>query len=75
MWEGAMWWLRSARVQAAKTQVLDAGGDGAHLHSVLTNLKVLGQLSGDELAQQALLLYRRLPPAAIISSRRMRLEK
>ena len=49
-------------LQGAKKQVLACEQDPADLHRLLTNLPVLGQLSPDELCQQAASLLKQNPP-------------
>ena len=49
-------------VQGARKQVLACEPDPAELHRLLTNLPVLGQLSADELCQEAATLLKHNPP-------------
>lgn len=49
-------------VQGARKQVLACEPDPAELHSLLSNLAVLGQLSVDELCQEATTLLKQNPP-------------
>ena len=49
-------------VQGARKQVLACELDPAELHRLLTNLPVLGQLSADDLCQEATILLKQHPP-------------
>ena len=49
-------------VQGARKQVLACDPDPAELHRLLTNLPVLGQLSTDDLCQEATILLKQHPP-------------
>ena len=46
-----------------------AGEDPAELHSALKNLPILGHLSTEELAQQAIALFKRAPPEKLLRHR------
>ncbi len=58
-------------MQGARKQVLACEPDPAELHRLLTNLPVLGQLSADELCQQAASLFKQSPPSKLISTARL----
>ncbi len=58
-------------MQGARKQVLACEPDPAELHRLLTNLPVLGQLSADELCQQAAALFKQSPPSKVISTARL----
>ncbi|KAL3140084.1 hypothetical protein ABBQ38_004364 [Trebouxia sp. C0009 RCD-2024] len=49
-------------IKGARKQVLACEPDPAELHRLLTNLPVLGQLSADELCQEAATLLKHNPP-------------
>ena len=49
-------------LQGARKQVLACEPDPAELHRLLTNLPVLGQLSADQLCQEAAALLKQHPP-------------
>lgn len=54
-------------VQAAREQLLGVGGDDpAEVHSALSKLSMLGVLTTDQLAQEAVLLMKRAPPARLL---------
>lgn len=55
-------------MQAARKQVLACEPDPAELHRLLTNLPVLGQLSADELCQEATSLLKHNPPEKLAKS-------
>ena len=59
-------------VQGARKQVLACEPDPAELHRLLTNLPVLGQLSADELCQQAASLFKQSPPNKLASTASLR---
>ncbi len=59
-------------MQGARKQVLACEPDPAELHRLLTNLPVLGQLSADELCQQAASLFKQSPPSKLVSTARLR---
>lgn len=54
-------------IKGARKQVLACEPDPAELHRLLTNLPVLGQLSADELCQQAASLFKQSPPNKLVS--------
>lgn len=58
-------------IKGARKQVLACEPDPAELHRLLTNLPVLGQLSADELCQQAASLFKQSPPSKLISTARL----
>lgn len=58
---------RKLCMQGAKKEVLACEADPAELHRLLTNLPVLGHLSGDELCQQAASLYNHHRPSRLAS--------
>ena len=47
--------------------------DPAEMHRLLTNLPPLESLTADELAQQAVSIYRRCPPKQLLKRSRMRM--
>ena len=62
--------------QGNRQQVLACGDDGLAAYATLKKMRFLqpGQLSADELAQQAAALYQAVPPAALARQRGIHLE-
>lgn len=48
-------------MQAGREEIMAAGEDPAEMHSALKNLPILGHLTTEELAQQAIALFKRAP--------------
>ncbi len=60
--------------QAARDQLLAVGGDDpAEVHSALSKLSILGRLTTEELAQRAVVLFKRAPPAKLLRHRDLEL--
>lgn len=56
--------------QAARDQLLAVGGDDpSEVHSALSKLSILGRLTTEELAQQAVRLFKRAPAAKLLRHR------
>ena len=53
-------------MQASRRKILKCEDDPAEMHRLLTNLPPLGSLTADELAQQAVSIYRRCPPKSLL---------
>jgi len=51
-----------------------SGDDGAEIHSALSKLSILGVLSTDELAVQAVALFKRCPPEQLMRSGHFQLQ-
>jgi hypothetical protein len=60
-------------VQAARDRILICEEDPAEMHRLLANLPPLDVLSADELAQQAVSLYRKAPPKLLLKRHRIRM--
>ena len=56
----------SCGMQASRRKILKCEDDPAEMHRLLTNLPPLGSLTADELAQQAVSIYRRCPPKSLL---------
>lgn len=62
-------------MKAAREQLLGVGGDDpAEVHSALSKLSVLGVLTTDQLAQEAVLLMKRAPPIKLLRHRDFELQ-
>lgn len=59
-------------LQGARKQVLACDPDPAELHRLLTNLPVLGQLSADELCQEAGTLLQHNPPDKLAAKAKLK---
>lgn len=60
-------------VQASRDRIFNCEDDPSEMHRLLTNLPPLEGLSADELAQQAVALYRRSPPKLLLKRYHMRM--
>ena len=60
-------------MQASRRRILKCEEDPAEMHRLLTNLPPLERLNADELAQQAVSIYRRCPPKQLLKRTHMRM--
>lgn len=60
---------RKRGMQAGREEVMAAGEDPAEMHSALKNLPILGHLTTEELAQQAIALFKRAPLEKLLRHR------
>ena len=63
-------WLQASRITLLKCEL-----DAAEMHRALHNLSITAFASADELAHQATLLFGHCPPAAIICSKHITMDK
>lgn len=61
-------YVGAVAMKASREKLLAVGGDDAEMHSALSKLSILGVLSTDELAVQALALYKLCPPEQMLRS-------
>mmetsp|Transcript_17727 Transcript_17727/g.53333 ORF Transcript_17727/g.53333 Transcript_17727/m.53333 type:complete len:396 (+) Transcript_17727:445-1632(+) len=63
-------YVGAVAMKAARDQLLAVGGDDpSEVHSALSKLSILGRLTTEELAQQAVRLFKRAPAAKLLRHR------
>lgn len=69
-------YVAAVAIKGQRQQILECGDDGLAVYSTLKKMRFLqpGQLSADELAQQAAALYQAVPPAQLARQRDIQLE-